>query len=124
MKNRNGLAKVKESFWPVSGWKIIIRCSKCLPYVYRLAWVQTSQPGPAVTASFGFRSLRKLKEPNSLRKQLVYNTLRHAVIFQIDEAEVLEGFSHHHSRCRTYRYVTTRKSSEINNRNLFTGAEF
>ena len=46
------------------------------------------------------------------------------MIFQIDEAKILEGFSHAHCCKLTQRRVTTRKTREINNRKFFTGAQF
>ena len=87
-----------------------------------LAWVQTAQPGSAVTTGFDFLCLRKIEERNTPSEQLIYNDLRHGMIFQIDETEVLESFSHVRSCILTVRQITNRKTSEIDNRNFFTGA--
>src|SRR5262249_42872432 len=117
------LMKSRESFWPVPGRKVaVIWRPETLFNVCGLGWVQTAQAGSAVTAGFGFGFLRKVEELNAPSKQLIYYGLRHAMIFQIDEAEVLECFSHARSRSLTYRQITGLQTSEINNRNFFTGA--
>src|SRR6266545_7050871 len=125
MKDRNCLAKSRESFWPVRRWKVtVIGRSESLLNVCGLAWVQTAQPGSAVAACFGFRGLRKIEEGNTPTEQLVYYSLPHAMVFQIDKTKVLEGLSHARSCSLTYGQVTFSQTSEINNRNFFTGAQF
>src|SRR5262245_7312231 len=125
MKNRNCLSKFDRSFRPVARGKItIVGSSESLLDVGRLRRVQAAQSGTAVTASFDFCGLRKIEERNAASEHLVYDALRYAVIFQIDEAEVLKRFTHTHSCSLTQRRVTSRETSEIDNRNFFTGAQF
>src|SRR5215813_391107 len=66
MKNHNCFTKIRQPFWPITRRKVIfIGGSESFLDVCRLAWVQTAQPSSAVTASFSFGCLRKVKECNA-----------------------------------------------------------
>src|SRR5438876_12163438 len=76
MKSPNCFTKSWKLFWPIIRRKVtVIGRSESLLDVCGLGWVQTAQPGSAVTARFGFPRLGKVKELNASSKQLVYDAL-------------------------------------------------